>query len=481
MGERIILKATLADLPKIRERYPFIYLEHGRIEVDDSSIKWISADREVIRLPAAVLMTILLGPGTSITHEAVKVLATLNTTVCWVGEDSLMFYAVGQTPTSDTRNLKHQLELASDPERSLAVAKKMYLRRFPEAKIKSKKLPELMVMEGGRVRELYVQLAQKYFVLWQGRSYQPGKFELSDLTNKLITSCSSALYALVSSVLHALGLSPRVGFIHSGSPLPFVYDVADLYKADLVFDLAFYLTAKMAGVYDRKYVLEEFRNRVIEYDFMTRCPNDVLEILELKADRSRKKGQTPDSDSAAEEDDSVPRKKRRKNGESEGATLDLDSGSDEDSSSDADSDAAGGETDVDDADTVASAGENVAYVERPAASADDRSVLLEHPAASADSASLEQRSGALDGNAGVAFERPAAFFSGGPADEFEAGKGAARRNAGTLTEDAVTDEVLDVESDATGVKSPLDSILPPPVQVIPKSSPIDLNEGTELD
>ena len=289
MGERIILKATLADLPKIRERYPFIYLERGRIEVDDSSIKWISADREVIRLPAAVMMTILLGPGTSITHEAVKVLATLNTTVCWVGEDSLMFYAVGQTPTNDTRNLKQQIALATDPDSSLAVAKKMYLRRFPEAKIKSKKLPELMVMEGGRVRDLYAQLAQKYLVLWQGRAYQPGKFELSDLTNKLITSCNSALYALISSIINALGLSPKIGFIHSGSPLPFVYDVADLYKADLVFDLAFALTAKMAGVYDRKFVLEEFRNRVIEYDFMTKCPADILDILEIKASRSAKK------------------------------------------------------------------------------------------------------------------------------------------------------------------------------------------------
>ena len=447
MGERIILKPTLADLPKIRERYPFIYLEHGRIEVDDSSIKWISADREVIRLPAAVLMTVLLGPGTSITHEAVKVLATLNTTVCWVGEDSLMFYAVGQTPTSDTRNLKHQLELASDPERSLAVAKKMYLRRFPEAKIKSKKLPELMVMEGGRVRELYVQLAQKYFVLWQGRSYQPGKFELSDLTNKLITSCSSALYALVSSVLHALGLSPRVGFIHSGSPLPFVYDVADLYKADLVFDLAFYLTAKMAGVYDRKYVLEEFRNRVIEYDFMTKCPNDVLEILELKAERSRKKGQTPDAEDAGEEEDGAraPRKCGRKNGKSEGEAID------EDSEADSNSDAA--EKGADAAGVDSDAAEKGA----DAAEVDDE--------VSADAA-------------GASFERPAAFSSGGPTDGFGvSGRISAGRNAGALTGDAVPDAA----KDGARVKSPLDSILPPLVQVVPKSSPTDLNGETELD
>ena len=280
--DRIILKTTLADLPKIRERYPFIYLEHGRLEVDDSSVKWISAECEVIRIQAATIMTILLGPGTTITHEAVKVLASLNTTVCWVGDDSLMFYAVGQTPTADTRNLKKQLQLASDPEASLQIARKMFLHRFPEAKVKTKTLAELMVMEGGRVRSLYDELARKYIVSWQGRAYQPGKFELSDLTNKLITSCNSALYALVSSILQSLGLSPRIGFVHSGSPLPFVYDIADLYKAELVFDLAFSLTEEMAGIYNRNLALERFRKRVIDCDFMTKCPEDILTLLGLK-------------------------------------------------------------------------------------------------------------------------------------------------------------------------------------------------------
>lgn len=280
--ERIILKTTLADLPKIRDRYPFIYLEHGRMEIDDSSIKWISAEREVIRIPAATITTILLGPGTSVTHEAVKVLATLNTTVCWVGEDSLMFYAVGQTPTADTRNLKRQLQLASDPESSLNIARKMFQYRFPEAVVKNKDLKELMVMEGGRVRSLYESLARKHLVLWQGRSYQPGKFELSDLTNQLITSCNTALYALISSILYSLGLSPRIGFIHSGSPLPFVYDIADLYKPELVFDLAFSLTAEMAGIYNKHLVLERFRQRVIDFDLMTKCPVDVFNLLGLK-------------------------------------------------------------------------------------------------------------------------------------------------------------------------------------------------------
>lgn len=282
MCPRIIIKASLADLPKIRERYPFIYLEHGRLEVDDSSVKWISAEGHILPIPAATIQAILLGPGTSITHEAIKVLASLNTTVCWVGEDSLMFYAVGQTPTANTRNLKKQILLASNPESRLKVARKMFLKRFPEAKIRNKSLEELMVMEGGRVRALYDELAQKYFVLWQGRAYSPGKFELSDMTNKLLTSLNQALYAMISSIVYSLGFSPHVGFVHSGSPLPFVYDVADLYKAQISFDLAFALTEEMAGIYNRNLALERFRKRVLEMELLTQAPKDILDLLDIK-------------------------------------------------------------------------------------------------------------------------------------------------------------------------------------------------------
>ena len=282
MANRIIIKPTLADLPKIRDRYPFIYLERGRLEIDDSSIKWISADGEIFRLPAETLQTLLLGPGISITHEAVKVLGSINTTVCWVGEDSLLFYAVGHSPTANSRNLKKQYELAANPQKSLAIAKKMFSSRFPDDLIADKTLTELMTLEGSRVKSFYAELANRYFVQWQGRAYTPGNFEVSDLTNKLITACNTALYALVTSIVYSLGLSPRIGFVHSGSPLPFVYDIADLYKADLVFDLAFSLTGKMAGVYNRAQALEGFRQRVIATKFMSKCPLDILNLLGIK-------------------------------------------------------------------------------------------------------------------------------------------------------------------------------------------------------
>lgn len=282
MGQPLIIRTQLSNIPMLRDRYPFLYLEHGRLEIDDSSVKWISADGKHIRLPAAVISTLLLGPGTSVTHEAVKILASLNATVCWVGEDSLIFYAVGHTPTANTYNLKKQLALASDPEKSLAIARKMFSRRFPDADVSRLPLKQLMTMEGQRVKLLYSDLAEKYHVGWVGRSYVPGEFELSDMTNQLITFANAALYALTCSILYSLGFDPRIGFVHSGSPLPFAYDIADLFKENLVFDLAFSLTAKMNGKYDRQKVLEAFKTRLLEADFMTNCPKEVLALLEIK-------------------------------------------------------------------------------------------------------------------------------------------------------------------------------------------------------
>lgn len=276
---RLLIKVTRDTLPQVSSKYPFIYLERGRLEIDDSSVKWIDCDNNVIRLPIATLNCLLLGPGTTITHEAVKIIAAANCGVCWVGEDSLLFYAVGQTATSNTRNFHKQMLLSADEKKSLEVVRRMYARRFPKAELAGKTLKEMMGMEGYRVRELYQQKAQEYKTGWKGRSYVPGKFEMGDITNQILTSANAALYGILSSAVHSMGYSPHIGFIHSGSPLPFVYDMADLYKEKLCIDLAFALTLDMAGRYNKHKVAEGFRKRVIEMDLLSVIGSDIEEIL----------------------------------------------------------------------------------------------------------------------------------------------------------------------------------------------------------
>ena len=281
MGNRLFIKVTHDTLPQMKDRYPFVYLEHGRLEIDDSSVKWIDSECHVVRLPIATISCLLLGPGTSITHEAVKVLSAANTSVCWVGEDSLLFYAIGHSPVSDSRNMRYQISLASNAESRLRIARNMFSERFQED-VSSLSLNDLMGMEGIRVRALYEEMAEKYGVGWKGRRYIPGNFEIGDITNKILTAANSALYSVILSVIVAMGFSPHVGFVHSGSPLPFIYDIADMYKAEFSIEFAFSMTKKLGGLYDRYRLLDDFRQQLIDTDFLKRVPDDVNRILEVR-------------------------------------------------------------------------------------------------------------------------------------------------------------------------------------------------------
>lgn len=274
-GQRLFVKVTRDSLPQVKDKYPFLYLERGRLEVDDSSIKWIDADNNVVPLPVATLNALLLGPGTTVTHDAVKTAVSANCSICWVGEDSLLFYAAGFLPTADSRNLKLQIELASDAQKSLEVARRMFARRFPAAELQGKSLKEMTGMEGYRVRALYQQKAEQYRVGWKGRQFTPGKFELGDVTNQVLTATNAALYGILCSAVHSMGYSPHIGFIHSGSPLPFIYDLADLYKEHLCIDLAFALTRDLAGRYDKHKVSAAFRQRVIDMELLAQVGDDI--------------------------------------------------------------------------------------------------------------------------------------------------------------------------------------------------------------
>lgn len=279
---RLLIKIEKNLLTPVKDRYPFIYLEHGRLEVDDSSVRWLSAEGTIVAIPVATIQCLLLGPGTSVTHEAIKVLAQANCLAAWVGEDSLLFYAAGCSPTANTKNLVKQVALSAAPDKRVTVARKLFKYRFPDVDISDKSIPELMGMEGNRVRQLYEEMALQYQVGWTGRSFEPGKFQMSDITNRCLTALNAALYGVVNSCIHSLGLSPRIGFIHSGSPLPFVYDIADLYKKDLTIELAFKMTKQMGGVYMRDQLRNAFVEKAVEMRLLEMIPKDINQILGFK-------------------------------------------------------------------------------------------------------------------------------------------------------------------------------------------------------
>jgi len=275
----IFEKPPLETLTPARERWTPIYLEHGRIEVDDSSVKWIGADRLVWRIPVATLSALMLGPGTTITHAAIKACSDCNTPVCWVGADGMRFYAFGTTPNHDNARARHQAEVHASRKRRQEVARRMFRMRFgKDEDVEGQTIKALMGMEGRRVKALYEQMGAKYGVTWKGRNYDPNNWEVSDNINRAVSAANASLYALTTAIVCSLGYLPQLGFIHSAGTMPFVFDMADIYKSDTTLEAAFETVSVNPDATEED-VITSLKRRIEDGRIMMRIPKDIEELL----------------------------------------------------------------------------------------------------------------------------------------------------------------------------------------------------------
>lgn len=231
-------KANLRSLARYSDSLSHVYLEHAVIEQEDHSIAAFTPEGR-ITLPAANLSSVVLGPGTRITHAAIKVLADCGVMVVWTGAEGLRFYASGQSKTRLSQGIEAQARHWANPELHLQVVRKMYQFRFQENLPASLTLQQIRGKEGVRVRDSYQLLAKTYGVSWSGRRYDKSSWADSDPVNQALSAANAALYAIVLAALHSLGYSPSLGFVHTGKQLSFVYDVADLVKTETSIPAAF--------------------------------------------------------------------------------------------------------------------------------------------------------------------------------------------------------------------------------------------------
>ena len=230
-------------LPKVRDSMSYLYVEHKRIDQEDRAIALHDAAGKV-SVPCSSLVALLLGPGTSITHEAIKTLADNGCLVMWTGEGAVRFYAQGMGETRSARNLLHQASVWSDPALRLRVVRRMYEMRFPDPLDIGLTLQQIRGREGIRVREAYARASRETGVMWTGRAYRRDNWADADPINRALSSANSCLYGVCHAAIVSAGFSPALGFIHTGKMLSFVYDIADLYKANITVPLAFRLTAE---------------------------------------------------------------------------------------------------------------------------------------------------------------------------------------------------------------------------------------------
>jgi len=230
-------------LPKIRDGLSYLYVEHCTVDKEAKAIA-IHDAAGTIPVPCASLALLMLGPGTRVTHAAIQTLADHGCLVEWVGEEGVRFYAQGSGETRSAANLLRQSWLAADPVRRLAVVRRMYERRFPEKLPASLTLQQLRGREGVRVREAYAHASRESGVPWQGRAYNRGDWAQADPVNRALSCANSCLYGICHAAIVSAGYSPALGFVHTGKMLSFVYDIADLYKADLTIPAAFRAAAE---------------------------------------------------------------------------------------------------------------------------------------------------------------------------------------------------------------------------------------------
>lgn len=237
------LLPPLKPIP-IKDRLSIIYVEKGQLDVLDGAFVVVDATGVRTHIPVGGVACLMLEPGTRISHAACALAARVGTLLVWVGEAGVRLYSVGQPGGARSDRLLYQAKLALDDDLRLKVVRRMYELRFGEPAPQRRSIEQLRGIEGVRVRETYKRLAAQYGVQWNGRNYNPEDWDVSDLPNRCLSAATASLYGITEAAIHAAGYSPAIGFIHTGKPLSFVYDVADIYKFETVVPVAFRVAAK---------------------------------------------------------------------------------------------------------------------------------------------------------------------------------------------------------------------------------------------
>lgn len=268
---------AVPELVRAQDRMTFVYLERAVISRDASAIT-ATDERGTVHLPAATLGALLLGPGTTVTHQAMVLLAESGSTVVWVGERGVRYYAHGRSLARTTRLLDAQARLVTHRGSRLDVARRMYEMRFPGEDVSALTMQQLRGREGARVRATYREHAQRTGVEWKRRDYDVEDFSSGDAVNQALSAATTCLYGLAHAVIVALGCSPGLGFVHTGHERSFVYDVADLYKAELAIPVAF--DAAALGLADvAGHTRRTMRDRMHDAHLLERCVHDVTWLL----------------------------------------------------------------------------------------------------------------------------------------------------------------------------------------------------------
>lgn len=228
----------------MKDRVSIIFVEKGNLDVLDGAFVVVDKNGVRTHIPVGGVACLMLEPGSRVSHAAVTLASRVGCLLVWVGDGGVRLYASGQPGGARADRLLYQAKLALDDAARLKVVRKMYAIRFKEEPPERRSVEQLRGIEGVRVRKMYELLARQYGVTWGNRNYDYTKWESGDIPNRCLSSATACLYGICEAAILAAGYAPAVGFIHTGKPQSFVYDIADVFKFETVVPVAFRIAAK---------------------------------------------------------------------------------------------------------------------------------------------------------------------------------------------------------------------------------------------
>lgn len=232
------------------DRHGLIWLERGELCVIDGCLNFMagkdSLTPHILQVPHQAVSMILLGPGSSVTHDALRLLARHGTLMAAVGVDGVRTYTAPPLMPDRSDVARRQAELWGSPRRRISVARHMYAMRLGEV-LPHRDLDTLRGIEGARVKTIYRLMADKYGIEWNGRHYDRSNPNATDTPNQAINHAATAVQAAAAIAVQSLAAIPQLGFIHEDSGQAFVLDIADLYRDTVTLQIAFSVTKNVAA------------------------------------------------------------------------------------------------------------------------------------------------------------------------------------------------------------------------------------------
>jgi CRISPR-associated protein Cas1 len=225
------------------DRHGLLWLEYGKLSVEDGTLRFMAAQSETLEagdyaIPYQAVSMILLGPGTSITQDVLRLCARHGTLIAAVGEGGVKSYTAPPLGQGRSDVARAHAERWADPKRRLDTARRLYAWRFGHM-LPHRDIETLRGIEGARIKESYKLAAQRFGITWNGRRYDRQNPNAADLPNQAINHAATFVEAAADIAVAAVGALPPLGFIHEDSSNAFTLDVADLYRIDITLPLAF--------------------------------------------------------------------------------------------------------------------------------------------------------------------------------------------------------------------------------------------------